>query len=258
MNGELGILDWYTVVVGVAAFATLMLHGALWVAFRTDGELAARCRELASRVWWVVVALAAVITGLSFWIQPQLWISFSARPWGFVFPAAGAVALVLVRVWIARGTSASFLASCGFIAAMLVSAAFGLYPYVLVARGDGRFGLTVSNAAAAGYGLQAGVWWFLPGMVLVVGYFVFTYWRFAGKVDPRMDSDRSGDLRASRVIHCEYRSPTVNGEVDGYDRGILWAADAGKIRQALPCQEKRPTIHAPVLSLIRSGRRYSG
>src|SRR6476661_7805556 len=26
VDGELGILDWYTVVVGVAAFATLMLH----------------------------------------------------------------------------------------------------------------------------------------------------------------------------------------------------------------------------------------
>jgi len=188
VNGELGILDWYTVVVGVAAFATLMLHGALWVAMRTEGELASRCRALAARVWWVVAALAVAITGLSFLIQPQLWVSYSARPWGFVFPAAGVAALVLVRVWIARGTAAAFLASCGFIAAMLVSAAFGLYPYVLVARGDARFGLTVSNAAAAGYGLQAGVWWLVPGMVLVIGYFVFTYWR----IGSRMDTDGHG------------------------------------------------------------------
>ncbi len=181
VDGALGILDWYTVVVGVAAFATLMLHGALWVGMRTEGVLAERCRTLAGRVWWAVAGLALVITALSFFIQPQLWVSFSARPWGFVFPAAGVVALGLVRVWMARETSASFLASCGFIAAMLVSAAFGLYPYVLVARGDARLGLTISNAAAAGYGLRAGVWWFVPGMVLVVGYFVFTYWRFAGK-----------------------------------------------------------------------------
>jgi cytochrome bd ubiquinol oxidase subunit II len=189
VDGALGILDWYTVVVGVAAFATLMLHGALWVAWRTEGELASRCRALAARVWWAVVALAVVITGLSFLIQPQLWVSFSARPWGVVFPAAGVVALGLVRAWIARGTAAAFLASCGFIAAMLVSAAFGLYPYVLVARGDGRLGLTISNAAAAGYGLRAGVWWFVPGMVLVVGYFVFTYGRFAGKAGSQIDAD---------------------------------------------------------------------
>jgi len=58
---------------------------------------------------------------------------------------------------------------------MLVGAAFGLYPYALVARGDAQFGLTISNAAAAEYGLRAGgvvvlsrgwCWWwgilFLP------------------------------------------------------------------------------------------------
>jgi cytochrome bd ubiquinol oxidase subunit II len=183
VDGELGILDWYTVVVGVAAFATLMLHGALWVALRTEGELAERCRALAARVWWGVAGLAVIITMLSFLIQPQLWASYSARPWGVVFPVAGVAALGLMRVWIGRRTGAAFLASCGFIAAMLVSAAFGLYPYVLVARGDARFGLTVSNAAAAGYGLSAGVWWFAPGMMLVVGYFVFTYWRIGSQMD---------------------------------------------------------------------------
>jgi len=62
---------------------------------------------------------------------------------------------------------------------MLVSAAFGLYPYALVARGDAQFGLTISNAAAAEYGLRAGVWWFYPGDGVGGGYFVFTYWRFA-------------------------------------------------------------------------------
>src|SRR5580704_14193231 len=30
-----GILDWFTLVVGVAALATLALHGALWVALKT-------------------------------------------------------------------------------------------------------------------------------------------------------------------------------------------------------------------------------
>jgi len=56
---------------------------------------------------------------------------------------------------------------------MLVSAAFGLYPYVLVARGDAQFGLTISNAAAAEYGLRAGVWWFYPGDGVGGGVFCF-------------------------------------------------------------------------------------
>jgi cytochrome bd-type quinol oxidase subunit 2 len=42
--------------------------------------------------------------------------------------------------------------------------------------------LTVYNAAAAPYGLKVGLAWFIPGMLLTTGYFVYTYRSFAGKV----------------------------------------------------------------------------
>ena len=182
VTGALGILDWYTVIVGVTAFFTLTLHGALWVALKTEGPIEERCRGLALRTWWAVAVLVVLTTGLSFLIQPRLSASFSARPWGYVFPLAAVVALALVRLWTPRRTAASFLASSAFIAAMLVSAAFGLYPYVLPSRPDPQFGLTISNAAAAGYGLRIGLWWFVPGIGLAIGYFLFTYRRFGGKV----------------------------------------------------------------------------
>lgn len=182
VSGALGILDWYTVIIGVAAFATLTLHGALWVALKTEGPLEERCRRLALRAWWAVAALVVVITALSFAVQPQLSTSYSARPWGCFFPAAAVIALVLVRLWTPRRTAQSFLASSAFIAAMLVSAAFGLYPYVLPSSLGSQFGLTISNAAAASYGLRVGLWWFVPGIALAIGYFVFTHRRFAGKV----------------------------------------------------------------------------
>ena len=34
-----GVLDWYTIIVGVAALGTLTLHGALWVALKTEGPV---------------------------------------------------------------------------------------------------------------------------------------------------------------------------------------------------------------------------
>jgi len=188
VSGSLGILDWYTVIIGVAAFATLILHGALWVALKTEGSLEERCRQLALRAWWAVAALIVVITVLSFAVQPQLSASFAAHPWGYVFPACALIALVLVRLWAPRRTAASFLASSAFIAMMLVSAAFGLYPYVLPSSLGPQFGLTISNAAAAGYGLRIGLWWFVPGIALAIGYFLFTYRRFAGKVRSAQES----------------------------------------------------------------------
>jgi len=64
---------------------------------------------------------------------------------------------------------------------LLSSAAFSLYPYVLPSRIDPAFGLTISNSAAASYGLSVGLMWWVPGMALAIGYFVFIYRRFAGK-----------------------------------------------------------------------------
>jgi cytochrome bd-type quinol oxidase subunit 2 len=38
------------------------------------------------------------------------------------------------------------------------------------------------NSAAAPYGLRIGLMWFIPGVLLAAGYFVYTYRSFAGKV----------------------------------------------------------------------------
>jgi cytochrome d ubiquinol oxidase subunit II len=81
----------------------------------------------------------------------------------------------------------AFLASCAYLAGMLGSAAFGLYPYVLPSNTDPALGLTVHNAAAAAYGLKVGLAWWIPGMALAAGYVAFVYHRFAGKV--RLDGD---------------------------------------------------------------------
>ena len=39
-----------------------------------------------------------------------------------------------------------------------------------------------ANSAAAPYGLRIGLLWFIPGIMLAAGYFVYTYRNFAGKV----------------------------------------------------------------------------
>ena len=47
-----GIIDWYTVLVGVAALLVLTMHGALWVAHKTDSDLEMRARGIARRLYW--------------------------------------------------------------------------------------------------------------------------------------------------------------------------------------------------------------
>src|SRR6516165_11286939 len=43
-----GILDWYTVVCAVVALLTLVVHGSLYLATKTEGDLNTRARKVAS------------------------------------------------------------------------------------------------------------------------------------------------------------------------------------------------------------------
>ena len=167
----------------MAALLALTVHGALWVALKTEGDVHRRARRVAQRVWWGLAAGVAVITLASFHVQPHLQTSFAERPWGYVFPLAALAGLIGMRIRDGRREGLdAFLCSCLFLLGMLTSAAFGLYPYVLPSNGDPAFSLTVSNAAAAAYGLRIGLYWFIPGVLLAAGYFVYTYRSLAGKV----------------------------------------------------------------------------
>jgi cytochrome d ubiquinol oxidase subunit II len=171
---DAGILDWYTVPIGVTAFVTLMFHGALWVAYKTEGQIQARAQTMANRLRWAVAALTILVLGLSYLVQPR------AVGGAWLLPLA-AVALI-VSGWLAKEDRTRFLASCGFIVAMLVGAVLGVYPYVLPSNGDPQLGLTIYNASAAPYGLSIGLKWFIPGIALAAGYFFYVYRHFAGKV----------------------------------------------------------------------------
>lgn len=180
---DVGILDWYTIAIAAAAFLTLTVHGALWIGLKTEGELELRARRTARRVWWGLLACVAAITFVSFRIQPRLTESFQARPWGSVFPVLALGGLIGIQVMNgSRKGLEAFLCSCLFILGMLTSAAFGLYPYLLPSNSDPSLSLTIYNSAAPPYGLKVGLLWFIPGMLLTTGYFVWTYRSFSGKV----------------------------------------------------------------------------
>ena len=183
LGTQTGILDWYTVLVGIAAFLALTMHGALWVALKTEGAVNERSRRLAHRVWYAVAAFTVLVTAVTFYVQPQVPQSLAERKWGYIFPAIALLGLLGARHFLARSHDlGAFLGSCQYLLGMLTSVVFGVYPYVLPASTDPAYSLTVHNAKAADYGLKIGLVWWTIGMALVAGYFVFTYRHFAGKV----------------------------------------------------------------------------
>jgi len=185
-----GILDWYTILTGVAALAALAQHGALWVALRTEGAVREKSWRLVQVVWPGVIALTAAVTLATFRVQPQVLWNLNAYRWGYIFPAVAVAGLGFTR-WAAarRNERGAFLASCGYLMGMLASVAFGLYPYLLPASTEPASSITVENAKAPSYGLEVGIIWWVIGMVLASGYFIFTYRRFAGKVRAAESAD---------------------------------------------------------------------
>jgi cytochrome d ubiquinol oxidase subunit II len=184
-----GILDWYTLLIAIASLAAIALHGAAWVALRTEGVLEARVRRLAGRLWWAALPAVIAMTLASFRIQPHLSESFAARPWGYCFPLLALAGLAGVKIMNAPARALKmFLSSCLFLVGMLTSAAFGVYPYVLPSNGDMALSLTVHNAATGAYGQYVGIYWFVPGILLATGYFVYTYRSLSRKVTVEEDS----------------------------------------------------------------------
>ena len=190
---ETGILDWYTVLVGVCALAALAMHGALWVSLKTTGPVSNRSTRLAKYAWVAVILLTLVVSGLTFNVQPQVLQNFSRWPWGYIFPLlaiTGAVGVIFFLM--RRNTIKAFLSSCAYLTGMLTSVVFGVYPMVLPAR-DPRFSLTISNAKAGDYGLKVGLVWWIIGMILAFGYFRYLYRAFAGKVSVSPNSHSNSD-----------------------------------------------------------------
>ena len=179
-----GILDWYTILIGLMALATLSAHGANYIAVKTEGIVNTRARHFARLAWFTTIVLTVLGTIATFSVQSQISVNFFSRPWGFIFPLIALVGLIGMGYFnIRQQDLAAFFSSCAFIVGMLGSAAFGLYPSVLPAVNPAS-SLTIQNASGSQYGQTVGLVWWIIGMVLAIIYFVFTYRLFWGKVRP--------------------------------------------------------------------------
>jgi cytochrome d ubiquinol oxidase subunit II len=122
------------------------------------------------------------VTTITFRIQPQVKENFVTWPLGLVFPFLAVAGIAGVRFeLVKRDERKAFFASAAYIAGMLTSVVFGLYPLVLPARNP-LYSLTVASAKAADYGLKVGLVWWTFGILLVAGYFIYIYSSLRGKV----------------------------------------------------------------------------
>ena len=178
-----GILDWYTLMTGLLALATLTTHGAHYIALKTDGDVCLRARHVAGLGWWAMAALTVLSSFATVYVRPQVVDNFRLYPWGWLIPAWVATTLLAMYACRVKGQDKNaFFSSAAYIVGMIGGAAFALYPIVLPASTDPAYSLTIHNTKSGAYSLSVGLVWWLIGTALAIGYFVFLYRSFSGKV----------------------------------------------------------------------------
>jgi cytochrome d ubiquinol oxidase subunit II len=187
-TGETGIVDWFTLLVGLFTLAALSMHGGLWLVLKTTGSLKERSRTFAQRSLLATAVLGVAVCVATWNVQPQVREQLGTRPAGHLLTVLAAAGLLAAWRFSAKGAPESqdaraFASSCVFLAALLGVTAFGLYPYVLPSNGDPSAGLTVTNASAPTAALETALYWWAPGMALAAAYTTFVYRRFRGRVD---------------------------------------------------------------------------
>jgi cytochrome bd ubiquinol oxidase subunit II len=183
-----GILDWYTVTGGVLALIALALHGSLYLALKTEGDLEQRALCWARRLWPAVLALSAISVPATIVARPNSVDNYRTHPISFLAPLAVIAGLAIIPFALKkRANLPAFLGSCLYLAAMLAGAAAGLNPVLLPSIGGQGQDITIARALAGPHTLHVGLIWWTFGILLAILYFSIVNWLFRGKVSQQSD-----------------------------------------------------------------------
>jgi cytochrome bd ubiquinol oxidase subunit II len=184
-----GLLNPYSLCVGLLSAVLFSMHGALYLATKSDGTLRDRCRQWATHLWMVYVLLYVLCTVWTWLASPFLFEKSTTNPMFYLFLIMLVGALVSLPVLMKSGKfSHAFTASSLAIAMMLGQMALSLYPRLVPSSVDLNYSLTIFNASSSPLTLQTMFVIALVGIPIVVAYSVFIHRVFRGKVEITEDS----------------------------------------------------------------------
>ena len=180
----LTLLNPYGLLGGVLFVLLFLEHGALWLGIKTDGALQARATRLAAVIWPVLVA-AAVTFLVASWFQTDLYANYLAHPALFAVIAVTVLALLTVRVFIARQAwfKAWFASSLTIVGAIFYGV-IGLFPNLFPSSLDPAFNLTARNASSSPLTLKIMLVVVIVFVPIVIAYQTWSYNLFKHKVAP--------------------------------------------------------------------------
>jgi len=179
----LGLLNPFSLLVGMLSLTMFVTHGALFMAGKTAGSLRDRLLRTASQGWsaWVLLLVAANLYGL--FDAPHLFAGAYSNPWLWVLFFALLIALIYLPVPIRlQKPGRALMISAGAIVVTIAQAATALYPRLVPARNAEELSLTIMNASSSPRTLSSMLVIALIGMPLVIAYTIFIYRVFKGRL----------------------------------------------------------------------------
>jgi cytochrome d ubiquinol oxidase subunit II len=183
LGSLLDVLHPFALVLGVTTIAMLTMHGSLYLAVKTEGELQARVRRWIPR-FIAAFTLTAAVSAV--WIALEdygVTDTFTDDVWTLIFPLGAAAAYVLMIVMFRRRRDVvAFFSSAAVLFLSLATISAGLYPNMLKSSTNPRFSMTVSNASAESYTLTVMLVVAIVGIPFVLLYTAGVQYLFSGKV----------------------------------------------------------------------------
>jgi cytochrome bd ubiquinol oxidase subunit II len=171
----LTLLNPYALLGGLVTLGLFTLHGAFFLALKTDGDVRTKANALARRI-----APAVVIVAAAFLVWTQLR-DGRVTSWVLTLAAAAALLAAIGASW--RGREGWAFIGTGVTLALAVAALFAtLYPNVLPSSTDPAFSLNTTNASSTHYTLTVMTVVAVALTPVVILYQGYTYWVFRRRI----------------------------------------------------------------------------
>jgi len=180
----LTLLNPYGLLGGVLFLLFFMMHGALWLAAKSEGEIHRRAARTARRLWPAELAAAVAFLILSARATP-LYDNYFEYPVLFGVILLAVAGLLGIRYFMARQRYfKAWFASALAIFAATFFGIVGLFPNLLPSRLDPQFSLTAFNASSSPLTLKIMFMVVMLFIPVVLVYQAWTYHLFKSKVNP--------------------------------------------------------------------------
>ena len=178
-----GLLDPYSLLVGVTTVALFMMHGAIYLVLKTEGALHERIRGWVNNtiIFFTICYVSTTMATLLY--VPHMTDTIRAYPVFFGIAILNMLAIANIPREIHHGRDfRAFLSSCAAMASLMALFGIGMYPDIVWASNDAANSLTVYNAASSETTLGIMLVIAIIGVPLVLAYTTSIYWVFRGKV----------------------------------------------------------------------------